>query len=519
MAAYLRATQRGPIADKARAVQGEYLAADRNAEYDEVITIDLSTLEPHLNGPFTPDLSTPISAFKEAVQTNDWPTKLHAGLIGSCTNSSYQDMQRCESLVKQATAAGLKPKSDFLITPGSEQIRATLEKEGTLETFEKAGGTILANACGPCIGQWKRSDIEKGEKNAILTSYNRNFRSRNDANPNTLNFLTSPELVTAMSFAGTTTFNPLTDSIETPDGKQFKFEPPTGAELPATGFASGNPDFYPSFSQPDPSAEVIISPTSTRLAPLEPFAPYGEGELDMTVLIKIKGKCTTDTISAAGSWLKYKGHLENLSHNTLFTAVNAETDEVNVAYDINGKKMAIPELAHKWKKEGRPWLVVGEYNYGEGSAREHAALQPRYLGARVILCKSFARIHETNLKKQGMIPLTFENESDYDIIKAGDTVRTEGLYEMLQNGGKGDVSLIIEKRRSAKVKSALSEVVSMPGSARAVKASEKKKVEDPDIIRIPVKHTISEDQAKFILAGSALNLLSAQAKANAAKAQ
>lgn len=481
MAAYLKATQRGPIAEKARAVQGDYLRADSHAEYDKVITIDLSTLEPHLNGPFTPDLSTPISLFKDTVEANNWPTKLHSGLIGSCTNSSYQDMQRCESLVKQASAAGLKPKSEFLITPGSEQIRATLEKEKTLETFEKAGGVVLANACGPCIGQWKRSDLEKGDHNAILTSYNRNFRSRNDANPNTLNFLTSPELVTAMAYAGTTTFNPLTDSIPTPDGGSFKFSPPTGAELPETGFATGNPDFYPAFSEPDPSAPVVISPTSTRLAKLDPFEPYGEGELDLTVLIKIKGKCTTDTISAAGSWLKYKGHLENLSHNTLFTAQNAETDEINVAYDEDGKSYAIPELAHKWKKEGKPWMVVGEYNYGEGSAREHAALQPRYLGARVILCKSFARIHETNLKKQGMIPMTFAEEADYDKIGAGDHVRTEGLYDLLKNGGKGEVFLNVTKKSGEK-------------------------------LRLPMKLNVSEDQAKFILAGSALNLLSAAAK-------
>ncbi|EMT63408.1 aconitase family-domain-containing protein [Fusarium oxysporum II5] len=453
--------------------------ADEGAEYDELITIDLSTLEPHINGPFTPDLATPLSKFKEVVKEQDWPQVLSAGLIGSCTNSSYEDMTRVESLLKDAKKAGLKPAADFYITPGSEQIRATLERDGTLQTFQEAGGIVLSNACGPCIGQWKRQDgVEKGTSNAILTSYNRNFRGRNDGNPDTMNFLASPEIVTAMAFAGSTTFNPVTDSIKTPDGKDFMFSPPHGLEGPQTPFESGNAELGVLSQAPDPNTKIAISPTSERLAFLEPFAPFPSSDLSgLRVLVKVTGKCTTDTISAAGPWLKYKGHLPNISTNTLNTAINKETGEVNAAYDLDGSKHTIPELGQLWKERGQEWLVVAEHNYGEGSAREHAALQPRYLGARVVLTKSFARIHETNLKKQGVVPLTFENEADYDKIAAGDEVATVGLYEMLQNGGKGDVQL------------------------RVTKASGEE-------ILIPTKHAVTKDQAGFILAGSALNLLS-----------
>ncbi|KAF5980707.1 hypothetical protein FBULB1_5060 [Fusarium bulbicola] len=453
--------------------------ADEGAEYDELITIDLSTLEPHINGPFTPDLATPLSKFKEVVKEQDWPQVLSAGLIGSCTNSSYEDMTRVESLLKDAKKAGLKPAADFYITPGSEQIRATLERDGTLETFQEAGGIVLSNACGPCIGQWKRQDgVEKGTSNAILTSYNRNFRGRNDGNPDTMNFLASPEIVTAMAFAGSTTFNPVTDSIKTPDGKDFMFSPPHGLEGPQTPFESGNAELGVLSQAPDPNTKIAISPTSERLAFLEPFDPFPSSDLSgLRVLVKVTGKCTTDTISAAGPWLKYKGHLPNISTNTLNTAINKETGEVNAAYDLDGSKHTIPELGQLWKERGQEWLVVAEHNYGEGSAREHAALQPRYLGARVVLTKSFARIHETNLKKQGVVPLTFENEADYDKIAAGDEVATVGLYEMLQNGGKGDVQL------------------------RVTKASGEE-------ILIPTKHAVTKDQAGFILAGSALNLLS-----------
>lgn len=453
--------------------------ADEGAEYDDLITIDLSTLEPHINGPFTPDLATPLSKFKEVVKEQQWPEVLSAGLIGSCTNSSYEDMTRVESLLKDAKEAGLKPAADFYITPGSEQIRATLERDGTLQTFQEAGGIVLSNACGPCIGQWQRQDgVTKGTSNAILTSYNRNFRGRNDGNPETMNFLASPEIVTAMAFAGSTTFNPVTDSIKTPDGKDFKFSPPHGLEGPQTPFESGNPSLGVLSQAPDANAKIAISPTSERLAFLDPFPPFPSSDLSgLRVLVKVTGKCTTDTISAAGPWLKYKGHLPNISTNTLNTAINAETGEVNAAYDLDGSKHTIPELGQLWKDRGQEWLVVAEHNYGEGSAREHAALQPRYLGARVVLTKSFARIHETNLKKQGVVPLTFENEADYDKIAAGDEVATVGLYEMLQNEGKGDVQL------------------------RVTKASGEE-------ILIPTKHAVTRDQAGFILAGSALNLLS-----------
>ncbi|KAJ4302314.1 aconitate hydratase [Collariella sp. IMI 366227] len=447
---YLKATRRGMTARSAGRFQrfsGDSSAedaffkfqADEGAQYDQLIEIDLSKLEPHINGPFTPDLATPLSLFKKTVQEEQWPEKLSAGLIGSCTNSSYEDMTRVESIVREAEKAGLKPKAGFYITPGSEVIRATLERDGTLESFTKAGGIVLSNACGPCIGQWKRNDgVEKGTPNAILTSYNRNFRGRNDGNPDTMNFLASPEIVTAMAYAGSTTFNPMTDALTTPSGAEFRFPAPRGLQGPK--------DFF------DKGREIF----------------------------QVTGKCTTDTISAAGPWLKYKGHLPNISANTLNTAVNAETGEVNEAFDYlepTPSKHTIPELALRWKQRGQPWLVVAEHNYGEGSAREHAALQPRYLGARIIVCKSFARIHETNLKKQGVVPLTFAEQADYDKIGAGDEVATVGLYEMLQNGGKGEVSLKVTRRETGE------EVV------------------------IPVKHAVSEDQAKFILAGSALNLL------------
>ncbi|KAL1959240.1 hypothetical protein VTO42DRAFT_2746 [Malbranchea cinnamomea] len=483
MVPYLQATGRGAVARAAAEIAASgpssLLRADPKAEYDKYITIDLSTLEPHINGPFTPDLSTPLSKFAETVKANNWPETFGAGLIGSCTNSSYEDMTRAEDLVKQASEAGLKPKADFFITPGSEQIRATLDRDQTLETFSSAGGTVLANACGPCIGQWKRTDgVKKGESNAILTSYNRNFRGRNDGNPATMNFLASPEIVTAMSYAGSTTFNPMTDAIITPEGKEFRFKPPKGSELPGDGFAAGNPKFRPAAAVPDPSTEVVVSPDSDRLALLEPFAPFPKGDLTgLRVLYKVKGQCTTDTISAAGPWLKYKGHLPNISANTLIGAVNAATGETNVAYDLDGKTYSIPDLAGKWKSEGVEWLVIAEENYGEGSAREHAALQPRYLGGRVIVAKSFARIHETNLKKQGVVPLTFADKADYDKIDACDSVDTVGLYGLLQNGGQGDVTLRVTKKETG------------------------------DVVDIPVKHTLSKDQCAFILAGSALNLL------------
>ncbi|OAP60889.1 aconitate hydratase, mitochondrial [Fonsecaea erecta] len=485
---YLQATGRDAIVDAVKGIaygseKHNFLRADQGAEYDQSITINLATLEPHINGPFTPDLSTPLSKFKDAVKTNKWPENFSAGLIGSCTNSSYEDMTRAQDLVKQAQAAGLKPKSDFFITPGSEQVRATLEESKTLETFTQAGGTVLANACGPCIGQWKRTDgVKKGEDNAIICSYNRNFPGRNDGNPRTMSFLASPEIVTAISYSGSTSFNPIVDEISLPSGEKFKFEPPKGAQLPGSGFAIGNPAFYPSPAEPDQSVEVVVDPESDRLAILEPFEPFPEGELKgLKVLYKVKGQCTTDTISAAGPWLKYKGHLPNIAENTLIGAVNAATGETNVAYDSDGSTSSIPELAKKWKARGQNWLVVAEDNYGEGSAREHAALQPRYLGGQIILAKSFARIHETNLKKQGVVPLTFVNKEDYDRIDACDHVDTEGLWDVLKNDGQGEINLRVTKKNG-------------------------------ETFTIPVNHTLSKDQCGFILAGSALNLLAKRQK-------
>jgi homoaconitase len=482
MIPYLEATGRGAMTDAAKGIaygsgKFNFLKADNDVQYDEEVSINLSFLEPHINGPFTPDLSTPISKFKDAVKANKWPETFGAGLIGSCTNSSYEDMTRAESLVQQATAAGLQLRADFFITPGSEQIRATLEDSNTLKTFTSAGGTVLANACGPCIGQWKRTDgVKKGDHNAILSSYNRNFPGRNDGNAQTMNFLASPEIVTAMAYSGSTSFNPVTDTIETASGP-FRFESPKGTQLPGSGFSVGNLAFQPSAAAPDHSVEVFVSPDSDRLALLEPFDPFPQGELTgLKVLYKVKGQCTTDTISAAGPWLKYKGHLPNISENTLIGAINAATGETNVAYDENGEKSSIPELASKWKSHGIPWLVVAESNYGEGSAREHAALQPRYLGGRIILAKSFARIHETNLKKQGMVPLTFVDEADYNKIDACDGVSTIGLHDVLVNDGAGEIALEVTKKSG-------------------------------ETFQLPVKHTLSKDQCGFILAGSALNLL------------
>ena len=489
---YLQSTHRAAIAEQAAAISASpgphnLLVADMGAEYDDEVVINLSELEPHINGPFTPDLSTPISAFKRAVQANEWPETFGAGLIGSCTNSSYADMTRAESLVRQASAAGLKPAADFFITPGSEQIRATVSRDGTMETFEQAGGVVLANACGPCIGQWSRTDgVKKGE-NAIFSSYNRNFPGRNDGNRQTMNFLASPELVTAMSYSGRTDFNPMTDSIPLENGQQFRFEPPNGIDLPSEGFAAGNPLFQPIPPVADASISVAIDPESDRLAVLEPFDPFPQGELSgMKVLVKVKGQCTTDTISAAGPWLKYKGHLPNISENTLIGAVSADTNAVNSVTDVDEKVHTIPELGFKWKSESQPWIVVAEHNYGEGSAREHAALQPRYLGCRIVLAKSFARIHETNLKKQGVVPLTFVNEEDYDKLHGCDEVSTEGLYDLLQRGGSGDVTvnLLVKQARTGAE------------------------------FRVPVKHTLSRDQCGFILAGSALNLLSQRSQSS-----
>ena len=478
---YLNATGREPIAKLAKLVNDNYgfLRADEGAQYDQVIEIDLNNLEPSVNGPFTPDLSTKISDLKNATEKNNWPTEISAGLIGSCTNSSYQDMTRAISIIKQAENVGLKPKIPFFVTPGSEQIRATMEKDGLIDIFERNNSIVLANACGPCIGQWDRGiDAPKGE-NVIFTSFNRNFKARNDGNRNTMNFLTSPDIVTAMIYSGKMDFNPLKDSIKLSNGENFKFNPPNGIDLPKNGFVKGRKEFYPELEpKPKSEIEIKIDNESDRLELLEPFEKWNGEELKTTVILKVEGKCTTDHISAAGAWLKYKGHLSNISNNTLIGAVNKETGEVNTAYDLNGDKYSIPDLMMKWKNENKPWIVVAEHNYGEGSAREHAALQPRFLGGKIILTKSFARIHETNLKKQGMLPLTFANENDYDKLSSGDVLETLNLREMIEKNGDngGIIRMQVTKKNG-------------------------------DKFVFDCKHTMSLDQVNFFKAGSAINFI------------
>jgi aconitate hydratase len=419
---YLAATKRTQIGDFAREYATE-LREDEGAEYDQLIELNLSELEPHINGPFTPDLATPISKFKEAVKANKWPEELKVGLIGSCTNSSYEDMSRAASIAEDAMAHGIKAKSLFTVTPGSEQIRATIERDGQLKTFEEFGGMVLANACGPCIGQWDRKDVKKGEPNSIISSYNRNFTGRNDANPATHSFVTSPDLVVAMTIAGTLNFNPLTDTLKGKDGKEFKLSPPHGAGLPANGYDPGR-DTYQAPPEDRSQVSVAVSPTSDRLQILQPFEAWdGKDAKDLPILIKAQGKTTTDHISMAGPWLKYRGHLDNISNNMLIGAINSENGEANKIKNIlTGDYDAVPAVARDYKKNGIKWVVVGDWNYGEGSSREHAALEPRHLGGLAIITRSFARIHETNLKKQGMLPLTFSDPADYDKIGPNDKV-------------------------------------------------------------------------------------------------
>ncbi|KAE8156935.1 aconitase family-domain-containing protein [Aspergillus tamarii] len=419
---YLKATKRQHIGDFARSYAKE-LREDEGAEYDQLIEINLSELEPHINGPFTPDLATPISKFKEAVEANKWPEELKVGLIGSCTNSSYEDMSRAASIARDALDHGLKSKSLFTITPGSEQIRATIERDGQLQTLEEYGGVILANACGPCIGQWDRKDVKKGEANSIISSYNRNFTGRNDANPATHSFVTSPDLVVAMTVAGTLKFNPLTDTLKDKDGKEFKLKAPTGEGLPAKGYDPGR-NTYQAPPADRSTVNVAVSPTSDRLQVLQGFQAWdGKDATGIPILIKCQGKTTTDHISMAGPWLKYRGHLDNISNNMLIGAVNAENGEANkIKNAFTGEYDAVPATARDYKARGVKWVVIGDWNYGEGSSREHAALEPRHLGGLAIITRSFARIHETNLKKQGMLPLTFAEPADYDKIQPDDKV-------------------------------------------------------------------------------------------------
>lgn len=425
MFTYLKATEREQIGRMANEL-GDYLKPDIGSEkhYDEIVEINLTELEPHVNGPFTPDLAWPISKFKQAVKEKDYPEELKVALIGSCTNSSYEDMERSASVAKQAIDKGLKVKSEFTITPGSEQIRATIERDGQLEIFEKAGGIVLANACGPCIGQWKRHDVKEGEKNSIITSYNRNFSKRNDGNPATHAFVASPEIVTAFAFAGKLTFNPLTDTLKNDKGEEVKLAEPTGTELPAQGFLKGESGYIaPALNGSDITVE--INPESKRLQRLFPFVhPDFEKDFkNMHLLLKAKGKCTTDHISMAGPWLRYRGHLDNISNNMFIGAINYFNDKANaVKNHLNGLYDEVPNVAREYKANKIPWVVIGEENYGEGSSREHAAMEPRHLGGKAIIVKSFARIHETNLKKQGMLPLTFVDPADYDKVREDDKI-------------------------------------------------------------------------------------------------
>ncbi|KAB2909031.1 MAG: aconitate hydratase [Ignavibacteriales bacterium] len=481
MTTYLKATEREDLAELVEGLAHEFKAdpdVEANPEkyFDRIIEINLSELEPSVNGPFTPDLIWPISKLKEAAKQNDYPDEITVALIGSCTNSSYEDIDRSANVARQALAKGLKAKSKFTITPGSEQVRATVERDGQLETLTELGGVVLANACGPCIGMWKRTDIEMGEKNTILTSFNRNFAKRNDGNPATLAFMASPEMVTAMALAGSLSFNPLTDYLINDKGEKVKLDPPTGDELPKRGFDHGESG-YIAPAHDGSEVQVKVSPNSDRLHLLEPFPAWDGHDLeDMPVLLKAKGKCTTDHISMAGPWLKYRGHLDNISNNMFIGATNAYSGDVGKVKNVfTGETKSVPEVAREYKAAGRSWVVVGDENYGEGSSREHAALEPRHLGGRAIIVKSFARIHETNLKKQGMLPLTFANPADYDKIREDDRLSIRGLNEF----APGKPFTLVIKHSDGSVDECL------------------------------LNHSFNERQFDWFKAGSALNLIAA----------
>ena len=439
MGDYLRGTGRAEVADAADAI-AEHLTGDEEvynnpeAYFDQVIEIDLSTLEPHINGPFTPDRATPISQFAKEVEANGWPKELEVGLIGSCTNSSYEDLTRAASIAQQAIDKNLTVRSEFTITPGSEQVRFTADRDGLLEKFNAMGGVVMANACGPCIGQWARHTDDPTRKNSIITSFNRNFAKRNDGNPNTHSFVASPEIVTAMAIAGDMTFNPLTDTLTNEKGEQVKLDEPLGIEMPPAGFAVENNGYH------EPAANgsnvtIQVAEKSERLQLLDPFQAWdGKNIEGMRLIIKAKGKCTTDHISMAGPWLRFRGHLDNISNNTLTGAINYFNDEPGrVKNLLTGEVGTVPDVQRAYKAAGIPTIVVGDHNYGEGSSREHAAMQPRHLGMRIVLVKSFARIHETNLKKQGMLGLTFQNEADYDLFREDDIIDTVDL-DQFQEG-------------------------------------------------------------------------------------
>jgi aconitate hydratase len=482
-AAYLQGTGRADIAELANGIAAHLTGdaqvyADPASYFDQVIEINLSELEPHINGPFTPDLAWPISKFAAAVKENGWPAKLEVGLIGSCTNSSYEDISRAASLAQQAVDKKLIAKSEYTITPGSEQVRFTVERDGFLDTFGQMGGVVLANACGPCIGQWARHGAEKQERNSIITSFNRNFAKRADGNPNTHSFVASPEIVTAMAIAGDLTFNPLTDTLINTEGKSVKLDEPTGLELPTKGFAVEDAG-YQAPAEDGSKVSVLVDPQSDRLQLLDSFVAWEGVDLKgLKLLIKAKGKCTTDHISMAGPWLKYRGHLDNISNNMLIGAVNAFNDATNkVKNQLTGEYGEVPATQRNYKQHGIGSIVVGDENYGEGSSREHAAMEPRFLGVRAILVKSFARIHETNLKKQGMLALTFANPSDYDLIQENDSIDILGLTSFA------------------------------PGKQLQVVFNHA----DGSSDTIQVNHTYNESQIGWFVAGSALNLIKAKA--------
>ena len=479
MATYLRSTGREKIADLADPL-AEFLRADpetaQNPEeyYDQIIDIDLNELEPLINGPYSPDRAWNLSEFAEAVRSQGYPDMISVALIGSCTNSSYEDIERATSIARQAVKHGIKAKCQLTITPGSEQIHATIERDGLLKVLQEIGGMVLANACGPCIGQWKRHDVAFGEKNSILTSYNRNFSGRNDANPGTHSFVASPEIVIALALSGKLSFNPLTDSLMNEQGIPIKLEPPSGDELPKNGFESGAAG-YVAPAEDGSTVQVAVDPASTRLQLLDPFGAWEKQDLrNLKLLVKVQGKCTTDHISPAGKWLRFRGHLDNISDNMLTGAQNAFREEIGKGKNhLTGQIDHLAKIAREYKKAGIGWVVIGDENYGEGSSREHAAMEPRHLGARAVIVRSFARIHETNLKKQGILALTFADPKDYDKIQEDDTLSIEGLTTFAP--GK-PLTLVIKHANGAEES-------------------------------ISLNHTYNQNQIEWFKAGSALNLL------------
>ena len=480
MEVYLKATGRKQIADLANKYK-EYLTADSDVEqnpekyFDKIIEIDLAKLEPHIVGPHTPDLARPISQLADDVKNKNYPDNISVALIGSCTNSSYEDMSRSASLAKQAQSKGIKSKIPLLVTPGSEQIRATIERDGQIDSLKSIGATVLANACGPCIGQWHRPELKQGERNTIVTSYNRNFPGRNDGKRETMNFIASPELVTALALGGNLSFNPLNDSLIASDGTKFRLDPPERApDVPDREFVNVENIYLPPSENPD-TIQVLIDPESERLQKLEPFAAWDGQDLNnLHIIMKAKGKCTTDHISPAGPWLRLRGHLDKLSDNLLLGAVNAFNDEVGKSKNsLTNKIENCAEIARQYKKQNISWIIIGDDNYGEGSSREHAAMTPRYLGCKVVIAKSFARIHETNLKKQGVMALAFDNPEDYEKIHEDDKISINSLSDI--SPGKS-VDCTIE---------------------HADKTSEK----------IILNHSYNDLQIEWFRAGSAMNFL------------